>query len=178
MDPTKKKHNAVMDEAPRIECNILGIFMWWKTHAPHFTSFIEYVIGLILGVRPSSSNTEKNNSSLHKLLLGDTRAVIKNECAFKLLYIYQNARASDDVMTYTGSNHTLPELLHVNATIGMNCDEESFSYCEDKAIVDVENMNNNVDIDDEESQEVVKVMEGVDLCFGCDGVDVALDIFC
>jgi hypothetical protein len=175
MDPTKKKHNVFTDEATRIECNKLGIFMWWKTHAPHFTSFVEYVVRPISGVRPSASNTERSNS-MHKLLIGDKRAVIKNERAFKLLYIYQNARALDDASTYTGSDHALPELLHVNATIGKNCDDDPFAYCEDEGRVDVENMNDIVDTDDEEVQEVVNVMEGLDLYLGCDGIDDALDV--
>ena len=78
MNPAKKKKNVFTDEATRKECNKLGIFMWRKTHAPQLASFIEYVVRHISDVRHSTSNTERSNS-LHTILIGDKRAVVKNE---------------------------------------------------------------------------------------------------
>ena len=66
---------------------------WWKTHASERVAFIEYVVRPIDGVRPSASNTERINS-LHKLLIGDKRAIIKNQRAYTPLYIYQNGLSS------------------------------------------------------------------------------------
>jgi len=71
--------------------------------------FIEFVIRLIVGVWPSASNMERSNS-LHKLLIGDKRSLIKNTRACKLLYAYQNGRVFDETKAYVGSDYALPKL--------------------------------------------------------------------
>jgi len=167
MDPTKKKSNVFTDHATRDECQRLGIYNWWKTHAPERAAFIEYVVKPIAGVRPSASNTERSNS-LHKLLIGDKRAIIKIERAYKLLYIYQNGRALDEAKAYGGSSYALPELSCLRATIEAEGDDEPF---DDDMIDVVSGFHVNVDLtDDEEALEMIDVMEGdVRLVIGDDG---------
>ena len=73
-------------------------------------------------MRPYASNTEHSNS-LHKLLIGDKRAGIKNTRAYKLPYIYLNGRALYEAKSYVGSNYALPELLFIIATIDTERDD-------------------------------------------------------
>ena len=77
---------------------------------------LKYVVRSIASVRLSASNTERNNS-LHKLLIGDKRVVNKNMRSYKLLYVYQNARALDKAKAYIGCDYASPYLSYIQATL-------------------------------------------------------------
>jgi hypothetical protein len=96
---------------------------------------------------------------LHKLLIGDKRAVIKNTRAYKLLYIYQNGRALDDAKSYAGSNYALPELSIINATIDAEGDDLLYDVEADD-IVNGTTIDKSTLTDDEEVQEVIDAMDG------------------
>jgi len=101
---------------------------------------------------------------LHKLLIGDKRAVIKNTRAYTLLNIYQNGRALDEAKSYDGSNYALPELSFINATIDADGDDLLYDI-DANDIVDGSTIDKSALTDDEEVQEVIDAMDGFDVSF-------------
>jgi hypothetical protein len=70
-----------------------GILNWWNAHAKlNNRAFITWIVKFVSLVKPHAANSERSNS-LHKLVIGDRRAVVENERARKLVQIYQNERA-------------------------------------------------------------------------------------
>jgi len=125
--------------------------MWWKVHAPERGALIEYVMRPIAGVLPSASNTERTNS-LHRLLIGDKRSIIKNDRAFKLLYVYQNAITLDNAKFYKNSNYALPELPLIHVAIDGDRTDEFAMFNEGAQMA-------SEAIDDDETQEMLDIME-------------------
>ena len=80
------------------------------------SAFVEHIVKAVALVRPSASTTERSNS-LHKLLIGNRRAVVKNSRAFKMLYIYQNSRTLKAIQSALPSSHNLPDLPFISRVI-------------------------------------------------------------
>ena len=96
----------------------IGIYRWWKQNATlDHPAFIEHVVKPVALVKPHAANTERSNS-MHKLLIGDKRAVVKNERAFKMLYVYQNGRAMEAAQSHSASGSwSLPKLSLISRVV-------------------------------------------------------------